>query len=90
MAPYLDDALRKTGRIETRSSRNPEDSGNSGEVESQPFEEGTRVERALVGDILRGHRREVTVADQIAMIGVCSEDTLLSTICWQAWIGPHW
>ena len=81
MAPYLDDALRKTGRIKTRSSRDHEDSTKFGEVESQSYEEGARVERALVEDIPRGHRREAIVADQIPMIGVCSEDILLSTIC---------
>ena len=90
MVPYLDDVLRKTGRIKTQFFRDHEDSAQSGEVESQPYEEGARRERVLVGDILREHRRDAIMTDQIPMIGVCSVGTLLSAVGWQAWIGLQW
>ena len=81
VALYLDNVLCKTWRIRTRSSRDHEDSTKSGEVEIHPYKEGARWERALVRDILRRHRWEVIVADQIPMIGACSEGIRLSTIC---------
>ena len=72
VVPYLDDALRRIGRVKTRSSRDPEDSETSGEVESLPYEEGTRAGlglgcsssgTSLVGDVPRGHRRGVVAFD---------------------------
>ena len=98
VVPYLDDALRRIGRVKTRSSRDPEDSETSGEVESLPYEEGTRAGlrlgwsssgAPLVGDVLRGHRWGVVVFDQSPIIGVCSEDLMLSMIHCKAWIRPH-
>ena len=99
VVPYLDDVLCRIGRVKTRSSRDPEDSETSGEVESLLYEEGTRAELGLgcsssgtflVGDVPRGYRMDVIAADQLPMIGMCSEDLMLSMIRCKAWIGPHW
>ena len=80
MAPYLDNVLRKTWRIGTRSFWDHEDSAKSGEVGSQPYEKGAREERMLVGDGLCEHRWNVVAFEQLPMIRVCLEDLMLSMI----------
>ena len=89
MTSYLDDVLHKTGRIGTRSFWDYEDFVKSIEVESQPYEEGARGERMLVGDGLCEHRREAVLVDKTSVVGMCSGEILLSASGWQAWIGPH-
>ena len=90
LAPYLDNVLRKTGRIETRSFRDHEDFAKSGEVGSQPYGEGAREERLLIRDGPCKKRREAVLVDKASVVGMCSMKILLSAAGWQAWIEPHW